>query len=104
MTLFFFGGYTIGSVYGTQVPVSPTAEPQIIPAAASEVKSVSKYELILSNSELMLFKRVNERRELLYSHPIIESLYPPDDIEELKHGVDFDNLSDAQSLLENFVS
>ena len=104
MVLFFFGGYTVGGIQQKQLAVVSTPQPNIIPAAAINGASSIKYQLILINSELFLYKNSDDTHELLYSHPITEHIFPPEDIEELKNGIYFDKLSDAQSLLENFVS
>lgn len=104
MVLFFFGGYTMGGLRSEKmVAVSATPEPVNVPVAVSGPQK-ARYELILENSELFLYKRDGDSSELLYSHPIIENVFPREDVEELKNGVSFDNLDDAQSLLENFVS
>ena len=102
MVLFFFGGYTVGGIQQKQLAVVSTPQPHTIPAAA--MNTSVKYQLILINSELFLYKNAGDIHELLYSHPIPEHIFPPEDIEELRHGIYFDKLSDAQSLLENFVS
>ncbi len=102
MVLFFFGGYTVGGIQQKQLAVVSTPHPDIVPAVA--IDGTAKYQLILINSELFLYKNSGNIHELLYSHPITEHIFPPEDIEELKHGIYFDKLSDAQSLLENFVS
>ena len=105
MVLFFFGGYTIGGIQHGDISLSSTPEPLIVPAVAPNINQNSySYEIILSNSELLLYKVDGDTRELLYSHPISENIFPNEDMEELKNGVKFDKLSDAQSLLENFVS
>ena len=105
MVLFFFGGYAMGGARRekTTVAVSATPEPVTVPAAVAGPQK-SRYELVLENSELFLYKRDGESSELLYSHPIIETVFPREDVEELRNGVWFDSLDDAQSLLENFVS
>ena len=104
MTLFFFGGYTIGGVRRNEIAAAPTPVPVSVPAAAVNPRQQTRYRIILSNSELFLYKRDGEESELLYSHPIIEDIFPHEDMEELRRGVEFDNLHDAQRLLENFVS
>lgn len=105
MVLFFFGGYTIGGIQNGDVSLTSTPEPLIVPAVAPNTAQNSySYEIILSNSELLLYKIDGDTRELLYSHPISENIFPKEDMEELKNGVKFEKLSDAQSLLENFVS
>lgn len=103
MALLFFGGYAIGGMQNSKVAVSATPQPVTLPAAVSGPQRAS-YELILENSELFLYKRLGQDSELLYSHPITENIFPREDMEELKNGILFDNLKDAQSLLENFVS
>lgn len=104
MVLFFFGGYAMGGARReTTVAVSATPEPVTVPAAVAGPQK-ARYELVLENSELFLYKRDGESSELLYSHPIIETVFPREDVEELRNGVWFDSLDDAQSLLENFVS
>lgn len=105
MTLFFFGGYAAGGMRRNKIAAVPTPEPVSVPVAAvNPDQSVIQYELILDHSELFLYKKDGEDTELLYSHPISENIFPREDMEELKNGVYFETLEDAQSLLENFVS
>lgn len=105
MTLFFFGGYAAGGMRRNEIAAVPTSEPVSVPVAAvNPDQSVIQYELILDHSELFLYKKDGEDTELLYSHPISENIFPREDMEELKNGVYFETLEDAQSLLENFVS
>lgn len=106
IVLFFCGGYIIG-IIGDNINLNTVIKtPDTVPVSAIEnaEDSAKKYELILEDYELYLYKLVGERRELLYSHPINEEIFPKSDMEQLRNGVYFDNLSDAQSLLENFVS
>ena len=104
MTLFFFGGYAVGGIEQKPIAVVSTPQPNTIPAAAVQSEENVKYELILINSELFLYKNTSNSHELLYSHPITENIFPKEDTEELKKGIYFEKLEDAQSLLENFVS
>ncbi len=104
MTLFFFGGYALGTSRAkTTAAVSATPVPAVR-AASTSARESAHYELVLENSELFLYKRTGTDSELLYSHPITESVFPREDLDELRGGVSFDTLKDAQSLLENFVS
>lgn len=103
MTLFFFGGYAVGGIEQKTVAVVSTPQPKSVQAAAS-IQEPARYELILINSELFLYKNTSNSHELLYSHPITENIFPKEDTDELKKGLYFEKLEDAQSLLENFVS
>lgn len=102
MTLFFIGGYAVGGIKQQSTVLSSTPVPNTVPVAASQHDV--KYELVLINSELFLYKNTSKSHELLYSHPITENIFPNKDTEELKRGIYFETLEDAQSLLENFVS
>ena len=52
------------------------------------------------------FKLINvgNNKTAILSEEISENVFPSEDIDELKKGVEFDNLDEAQQMFENFVS
>lgn len=101
--LLFTAGYFAGK--HNREPFPNTA---LNDAAASswvdDNEEMPYYTLELKNSNIMLYKHFMGDTELIYMKAIMENIYPADDIKELKDGIRFDKLEDAQSLLENFVS
>lgn len=49
-------------------------------------------------------KCVGDNKTAILSEEISENVFPSEDIDELKKGVEFDNLDEAQQMFENFVS
>lgn len=45
-----------------------------------------------------------DNKTAILSEEISENVFPSEDIDELKKGVEFDNLDEAQQMFENFVS
>ena len=87
VALFFGGGYAIGRI-GVSDSV-PTPMPTV---AAVE------------NGLLQINKCVGDNKTAILSEEISENVFPSEDIDELKKGVEFDNLDEAQQMFENFVS
>ena len=84
VALFFGGGYAIGRI-GVSDSV-PTPMPTV--AAVEEVNA----------------NDVRDNKTAILSEEISENVFPSEDIDELKKGVEFDNLDEAQQMFENFVS
>lgn len=92
--LFFAGGYAIGGI-----SAKGGGEESVETASTARV-----YFLSLEAEMLNLYRISGGEREVMASERITETIYPSDDIRELKNGITFDNLSDAQAVFEDFVS
>lgn len=105
IALFFGGGYALGRI-GTdskenEMPLPTTAAVETI--AENENKS-PYYEVKTENGRLVIYKCIGDNKQVIASEEISENIFPKDDIEELKEGVQFDRLEKAQQMFENFVS
>lgn len=98
---FFFGGYAIGHMRGNEV-VLMTPEP--VKAVDAIVPEHNIYYLILEDDTLNFYRISGGEKNLIAGEKISIDIYPTDDIADLKNGVTFDNIEDAQALFENFVS
>ncbi|MEE1224637.1 MAG: hypothetical protein UH081_05205 [Clostridia bacterium] len=98
---FFFGGYALGNNRNREVV--QTVSEQAVPVIGDKV-STEIYYLILNDGILDFYSIVDGEKSLIASENISENIYPTDDMRDLKNGVTFDNIEDAQALFENFVS
>lgn len=98
--LFFWGGYALGNM-------RPKETADITREHAIEVNApidADIYYLILEEGILSFYSISDGEKTLIASENISENIYPTDDMRDLKNGVMFDNIEDAQALFENFVS
>lgn len=103
VAIFFAGGYAIGRVGTTDTEALSKKTIEAEQASVNDVREMM-YEVRLENGTLRLSELVGESEILLLSEKISENIFPGEDVRELKEGVKFDNLEQAQSLFENFVS
>ena len=105
MILFFMFGYLIGrsnaekrfNAQAENTPVRSVSSPTLVP-------EIDFYSVKI-DGDLLLLSRINPNgEEVIYSIEISESIFPPEDIEELKNGVTFSNISEAHAFMENFAS
>ncbi len=104
VALFFGGGYAIGrsGVKDTATSeIMPT--PEAVETTADKIES-PEYELIIEEGVLKINKCIDEEKTVISSEEISESVFPREDVEELKRGVRFKRLEQAQQMFENFVS
>lgn len=101
VAIFFCGGYALGRK--NTEPVVLYDENTAVEVNSDNVNDVS-YEVKIEDGILSINERRGDDRKMLLSEKISESIYPKDDISELKTGIEFDTLDKAQSLFENFVS
>ena len=100
VALFFGGGYAIGRIgVSDSVPTVAAVEE----VNANDVKT-TVYEVKVENGLLQINKCVGDNKTAILSEEISENVFPSEDIDELKKGVEFDNLDEAQQMFENFVS
>ena len=97
VALFFGGGYAIGRIgVSDSVPTPMPTVAAVEEVNANDVKT-TVYEVKVENGLLQINKCVGDNK-------ISENVFPSEDIDELKKGVEFDNLDEAQQMFENFVS
>lgn len=105
VALFFGGGYAIGRIGTTEKPSAVVVQtPPVIEAVAGQEVESPVYEVIIEDGILKINKCIGEIKTVVVSEEISENVFPYDDIEELRRGVIFERLEQAQQMFENFVS
>ena len=106
VALLFSGSYVLGRSTVRRGAPEPTAEP-----AAETVETVTEdevkapfYEVVMEDGKLIIYKCIGNTKSVVASEEVSESIFPKDDVKELKKGVKFDRLYGAQQMFENFVS
>lgn len=105
VALFFSGGYAIGKI-GTdknETPI-PTPYEKTVEAVSEKAVQSPTYEVVIEEGKLIIYKCIGEIKTMIASEEISEDVYPKEDVEELKKGVEFERLEGAQQMFENFVS
>lgn len=103
VALFFATGYALGRK--NTAPISePVLEEDTVKAGGSSVIEAPSYEVKYEDGKIKINKCIGEMKETVTSEIISERVFPPDDIAELKKGVQFERLEAAQQMFENFVS
>ena len=105
VALFFTGGYALGKIGGGKDEAA--APLPTMSAAMANVESEIKspvYEVIIEDGVLKIYKCIDDEKTVITSEEISESVFPREDVEELKKGVKFERLEAAQQMFENFVS
>ena len=98
VALFFGGGYAIGRIgVSDSVPTPMPTVAAVEEVNANDVKT-TVYEVKVENGLLQINKCVGDNKTAILSEEISEN------VDELKKGVEFDNLDEAQQMFENFVS
>ena len=97
-------GYAIGRIgVSDSVPTPMPTVAAVEEVNANDVKT-TVYEVKVENGLLQINKCVGDNKTAILSEEISENVFPSEDIDELKKGVEFDNLDEAQQMFENFVS
>lgn len=105
MTLFFCGGYAIGKNGAKEEdPASFTPAPETVKEVTADKVESPVYELIIENGVLKINKCIDKEKTVVTSEEISESVFPNEDVEELRKGIKFERLEQAQQMFENFVS
>jgi hypothetical protein len=106
VTLFFGGGYALGRLTDAE-RVQTTS----VQGSAEEINEESErefvtphYELLLTDGTLEINKCIGESKTFIMGQEISEGLFPYEDVAELKKGITFKRLEEAQQMYENFVS
>jgi len=106
MVLFFMFGYFVGmtntkSSSSKAVPHNTYTQSASLPTTIEEKDF---YNVKIDGNTLLLTKVNSVGREVIYSVEISESIFPPDDIDELKEGINFSSIYEANAFIENFTS
>ena len=105
IALFFFSGYALGRREINDEGMFP--EPTVYTAWSLQEtgeRRSPEYEVIIEDGFLKIYKCIGADKTIIMSEKISESIFPRQDIKELKDGVRFDRLEAAQQMFENFVS
>lgn len=105
VALFFGGGFAIGRIgkKDNTVPDMPEATVRAMEAVSGEVVSAPVYEVIIEEGVLKINRCIGDMKTVIASEEISEGVFPNSDIEELRQGVIFERLEQAQQMFENFV-
>lgn len=106
VALIFSGSYVIGkSTMQKDVPKA-TEKPSedVVDAVLEQETRMPFYEVCAEEGKLIIYKCIGNTKSVVTSEDISESVFPKEDMEELKKGVIFDRLEGAQQMFENFVS
>lgn len=104
--LFFSVSYVAGrTLFNKDIP-KPTEQPdeEIVETSADAGERAPYYLVKSEDGEVIIYKCIGNIRHALASEKISESVFPKEDMEELRRGVRFDRLEGAQQMFENFVS
>lgn len=105
VALFFGGGYAIGRIgAGQEETPIPVQTPGTIETVSENFVEGPIYKVVIEDSVLKIYKCIGEEKTIIMSEEISENVFPKDDIEELRAGVEFERLEQAQQMFENFVS
>lgn len=108
MVMFFWGGYAFGSYRREPVGVvAATSAPKEEAVSVSNIQEQGEktiYKVVVEDGVLCLYEITGGEKKKIADEEISENIFPRDDMERLKNGIMTDNLGDAQSLFENFVS
>ncbi len=105
VALFFSGGYALGR-RGTEgeAPLPQATAYPAWNAEKTENEGEPEYEVVIEDGILKIYKCIGKSKSVVTSEEISESVFPTQDIAELREGVRFERLEEAQQLFENFVS
>lgn len=105
VALFFTGGYAIGKIgVEKETPAAPQITPEAVAAAAEKTAEGPEYEVVIEDGGLKIYKCIGDIKTIVMSEEISEAVFPPDDVRDLREGVRFERLEQAQQMFENFVS
>ncbi len=82
----------------------PVSTPGVEETSGKSIVQSPVYEVIIEDGALKINKCIGDDKTVMVSEEISENIYPSGDIEELKRGVVFERLEEAQQMFENFVS
>ena len=104
--VFFALGFIIGNINRPKPVVSTAVSKDELMSVSlpATIEEKLKYCVRLNGDELSLLRVTQEGEEMMYTVKISADMFPKEDIEALKAGVELDSINEAHSLIENFVS
>ncbi len=103
--LFFTGGRAIGKIGAEkEIPVVPEITPEAVTAAAEKTVESPEYEVVIEGGALRMYECMGNIKTIVASEEISENVFPAEDVRDLREGVRFERLEQAQQMFENFVS
>ena len=105
MVLFFMFGYFVGMFNTRQNTPRIVSNGETTTASLpTMIEEKDFYSVKMEDSTLHLSRVNSLGREVIYSVEISESIFPPEDIDQLKKGLNFSNIYEAHAFIENFTS
>lgn len=105
VALLFSGSYVVGkSTMRKDVPKPVEETAEVVETVTDNEVKAPYYEVCMEDGRLIIYKCIGNIKSVVASEEISESIFPKDDVAELKAGVRFDRLDGAQQMFENFVS
>ena len=105
VALLFSGSYVLGkSTMRRDIPLPDEMIEEAVETVTDNEIKAPYYEVCMEDGRLIIYKCIGNTKSVVASEEISESIFPKDDVAELKKGVRFDRLDGAQQMFENFVS
>ena len=102
---FFYGGYRLG-IESTAATIAVPQNYADVPTEASSSPQPTpkrmNYTVVSENGRICLYENNMDGQRLIASEPISIEMFPPSDRAELENGANFDDLTSAQALFEDF--
>lgn len=95
--------FAIGLFTGTRNTADVPIESENVSAYADNVEEII-YRVKIQSGKLCIYEITSSGITTIAECEISESVYPKEDVTELKSGIDFRNKSEAQAMFENFSS
>lgn len=105
--VFFLAGFAVGGIGGgeeTEARTASVTTEEYDEVQATFFARTPYYEVIIEDSVLKINKCIGDDKILVTEEEISENVFPPDDMAELRDGIKFERLEQAQQMFENFVS
>lgn len=105
MALLFSGAYVVGRTGMTpDKPKPEQAEVETVEVVSENTVYAPEYEVIYEDGKIIIYKCIGNIKSVVTSETVSENIFPKEDMEELRKGVKFERLENAQQMFENFVS
>ncbi len=104
--MFFGAGFYVGTLTNPKPIISRTVSKNELMSVSMPATITEKlnYAVKLKDDELSLLRITQDGEEMIYSVKISRNMFPKDDIEQLKEGIECENIDEARALIENFSS
>lgn len=106
MAILFSGAYVVGKtgMSPKRQPTKPADGEEIVEVVSENTTYAPEYEVIYEDGKIIIYKCIGNIRSVVTSETVSENIFPKEDMEELRRGVKFERLENAQQMFENFVS